>query len=87
VAADQIVMSAIGLAAVVAGGATVGGLIIVAIRYVLSNDVLKAAIENLYLSQPVDKRNLIRSGVVVAKEAADPAHEITDGVVPERAAG
>lgn len=70
---------------VITGALVGGGGVLVAfsriLRFVSQNDVLKIAIERLFLSAPVETQQRVRAGVVTAKEAADLANELTDGTI------
>lgn len=66
-------------AAIVVGGATVGSLMLLAIRFVRQNVPIQDFIEALYKSTPVDTQNIIRGSVNVAKEAVQLADVVTDG--------
>lgn len=65
--------------AFVAGGATVGGALMVFAKRLREQPELARAIERLYLSIPADQQLPIRQIVVGAKEGIDLAEELTDG--------
>jgi hypothetical protein len=67
------------LMAFIAGGATVGGGLILFTRRLREQPELARAIERLYLSIPVDKQNTVRQIIVGGKEGFDLAEELTDG--------
>ena len=66
----------------IAGGA--GGAVAI-IRAVRQNDTIKYAMEKLYLSASPETQQIIRGVVVVAKEGAELADELTDGSLPDAA--
>lgn len=73
---------AIFLSGAVIGGAGVLVVLRSLIRAVNQNDTLKLAIERIYMSQPMQRRAVIREGVETGKEGFDLLEELTDGELP-----
>lgn len=60
-----------------------GGGVLLVVRMVRQNDVIKLALERLYLSTPPETQKRVRSGVEILKEATDLLDEVTDGVLTQ----
>lgn len=64
-----------------AGGLTVGGGILLALRTILRSPLLSNMVEKLFLSQPIEKRDKERGIVKGLKEVAEGIDKLTDGVL------
>ena len=75
------------IAAFLAGGIVVGGGVLIAIRSVIKlfsdNPALKAAVERLYLSQPVSRRRGIRPIIETGQELFTLLEDLTDEELAE----
>lgn len=79
-----IVMSWQGFAALVVVLIGSGGIgVLGVVRLVRQNDVIKMALEQLYLSSPPTTQDQIRQIVEVFVEAGKLADEVTDGVIQD----
>lgn len=78
------VVSQVMLAVIVsfmAGGLTVGGGILLALRTILKNPLLSNMVEKLFLSQPPERRERERGIIEGIKEIATGVDKLTDGVL------
>jgi hypothetical protein len=64
-----------------AGGLSVGGGILLALRFILKSPVLSNMVEKLFLSQPPEKLTQQRALIKGLKEVAEGVEKLTDGVL------